>query len=832
MKRFRERGKIGGTGVDLGNSSFASHWLSVLGILLILLSCLALPARTEAQSTDWRIMTAGSKEYTASDVPKDIPGMGTETSILTIADTGPITDLNVKLNITHPYNGDLDVFLIAPDGTRVELFTDVGGTSADFQDTILDDEASQSITDGSGPFTGSYRPEGSLADFIGKNITGTWTLEITDDWSSSRAGTLNSWSLIVELEVERPPGMKYGGGTGEPNDPYQIATAADLITLGETPGDYGKCFLLTADIDLAPKLPGRKVFDKAVIAPDTDNNQQSYQGAAFTGVFDANSYIIRNLTINGKGYLGLFGQLAGEARNLRVVDVNVVGSDSYVSGLAGENSGSITASYSTGAIKGHIGVGGLVGSNTGDVTQCYSSSATASTAGWWVGGLVGANTGNITTSGSTGRVSATNSVGGLVGFGNSGTVSQCYSTCSVSGTSLGVGGLVGYNGGTAVIHCYSTGIVSGGSPGGLMGINHADVTGCFWDTQTSGRTWSAGGTGKTTAQMQTVSTFLNAGWDFVHERANGTVDIWRIDEGKDYPRLWWESTSPPPPPPPPPAEGKVIELTEATFDQIVLGSDIPVLVDFGAPWCPPCWMMDPVIEEIAKEYAGKVKVCKLDTDYSPNINRRYNIQYIPTFILFNEGQIEKRWVGVTPKKDLTDAIDELLTAIARRIIISVVRANGASGNQAPVGPYNGNTQVLPTEAGGIKNGNLCFSDRTYTWTTTPGELAGLEYVRTFYSDKTNTTVTYTLTTKREATVIITIDGLITNPQAAADQATARFAPAGTFVDSYMRLDIFNSNVTTNRTVMQRVFTARLPAGTYVFSAMPSNYHFYVIAAMN
>jgi hypothetical protein len=63
---------------------------------------------------------------------------------------------------------------------------------------------------------------------------------------------------------------KYSGGTGEPNDPYQIATAADLIALGEDPNDYGKHFILMADIDLDPNLPGRTVFDRAVIAPDTD----------------------------------------------------------------------------------------------------------------------------------------------------------------------------------------------------------------------------------------------------------------------------------------------------------------------------------------------------------------------------------------------------------------------------------------------------------------------------------------------------------------------------------------------------------------------------------
>jgi len=196
MKRFRERGETGGVGVDFSRSRSAPQWLSVLGIPLILLICLAFPVCTEA--------AAHSKEYKSSDVPKDIPGKGTETSTLTIADAGPIVDLNVKLNITHPYNADMDVFLIAPDGTRVELFTDVGGTSANFEDTILDDEASEPITDGSGPFAGSYRPEGSLATLKTKDVSGTWTLEVTDDWAVNRAGTLNSWSLIVETEVQEP----------------------------------------------------------------------------------------------------------------------------------------------------------------------------------------------------------------------------------------------------------------------------------------------------------------------------------------------------------------------------------------------------------------------------------------------------------------------------------------------------------------------------------------------------------------------------------------------------------------------------------------------------
>jgi len=104
----------------------------------------------------------------------------------------------------------------------------------------------------------------------------------------------------------------------------------------------------------------------------------------------------------------------------------------------------------------------------------------------------------------------------------------------------------------------------------------------------------------------------------------------------------------------------VIELTDATFDQTVLRSELPVLVDFWAPWCGPCLIMAPVIEEIADEYAGKVKVCKLNVDNEPQTTSNYGIIFIPTFILFKDGQAQRQWVGVTSKNIITAAIDKLL----------------------------------------------------------------------------------------------------------------------------------------------------------------------------
>ncbi|MGH2356927.1 MAG: proprotein convertase P-domain-containing protein [Candidatus Limnocylindria bacterium] len=166
-----------------------SHRFAV-GIALLLLG-LAAPA--------WATI------YTSTDVPKSIgPNAGTiTTSVLNVPDSGSITDVNVNLTIRHTFDADLDVFLSSPGGTIVELFTDVGGSGDNFINTTLDDSASTSITAGTAPFTGTFRPEGVLADFNGENPFGTWTLRITDDLNGD-AGTLDSWSLDIQSRAAVP----------------------------------------------------------------------------------------------------------------------------------------------------------------------------------------------------------------------------------------------------------------------------------------------------------------------------------------------------------------------------------------------------------------------------------------------------------------------------------------------------------------------------------------------------------------------------------------------------------------------------------------------------
>jgi len=300
---------------------------------------------------------------------------------------------------------------------------------------------------------------------------------------SPNGSVVNLGAYGGTLEASKSPSgdlpPRYSGGTGEPNDPYQIATAEDLMLLSEIPEDFDKHFVLMADIDLDPNLPGRTVFDRAVIAPDTDSTSTTFQGTPFTGVFDGDGHTIWHLTITGGPYLGLFGQLDSGAvvRNLGLTDANMTGSDDYVGGLVGYNNGDVATSYSTGTISGDRYIGGLVGYNRGNVKNCYSAATVA---------------------------------------GND-----------------SIGGLVANNGGGLISCCYSIGIVGGnGSVGGLVAGSYGQITYCFWDIQASGQMTSAGGIGKTTVEMQTVATFAQAGW--------GCTPVWTINEGQDYPRLLWE----------------------------------------------------------------------------------------------------------------------------------------------------------------------------------------------------------------------------------------------------------------------------------------------------
>jgi len=366
--------------------------------------------------------------------------------------------------------------------------------------------------------------------------------------------------LIAVYLLSLPAQAQYSGGSGTADDPYRIATAADLMTLGETPNDYDKHFILTADIDLDPNLPGGRAFAAALIAADTDPTLD------FEGDFDGNDRKIGNLTIHAEDgtHLGFFGCIGpgGRVRDLELEDVHIVGW-SRVGGLAACNEGRIATCRVSGSIEGYEFLGGLVGINFGAIADSRAT-IDVSCDGEYpgdAGGLVGWHQkGTIVNCSATGAVVAGDGggmLGGLVGhngyigcFGPfwTGEIINCYATGPVV---AGIGadalsGLVGHDELGSLVHCYASGKVAGGENsaylGGLVGwsmrLSHA--TACFWDVETSGQATSAGGTGLTTAEMQTAATFLVAGWDFIDETENGPNDVWWILEGQDYPRLWWE----------------------------------------------------------------------------------------------------------------------------------------------------------------------------------------------------------------------------------------------------------------------------------------------------
>ncbi len=328
--------------------------------------------------------------------------------------------------------------------------------------------------------------------------------------------------------------VEFGGGTGEPNDPYQIATADQLIAVGLDPNLPRKHFVLIADIDLSGVTLSAPVI------------------AAFYGTFDGNNHAIRNLSMTGIDNQGLFGAIVdGRVKNLGLVNVDVVsvgsagaltarnngtvhncysagsvvGMEYAVGGLVGYNEGTVADSYSVARVIGSQCVGGVVGVNYRIVAACRGTgSVTGNTT---VGGLVGENRCAISACYSTADVTGASEVGGLVGW-NRNRISGSYSTGNVEGTTR-VGGLAGYNVGR-MVPCYSTATVTGHSHestvGSLVGGGSglAGLENCYFPAPADGRSNNWIGTPLTTGQMMRQSSYI--GWTF-----------WQT--GLDRKDLWW-----------------------------------------------------------------------------------------------------------------------------------------------------------------------------------------------------------------------------------------------------------------------------------------------------
>ncbi|MCF7805121.1 MAG: T9SS type A sorting domain-containing protein [Candidatus Marinimicrobia bacterium] len=390
-----------------------------------------------------------------------------------------------------------------------------------YSDNFFDTSSNQSSATGA---TGLSEAEMQVqSNFTNWDFTSTWDMD--------QSGTFNdgypflSWQNGTDTSLPVAPS---GSGTSE--DPYLIANLGNLNWLSQSSGEWGKYYKQIADIDAS----GTSTWDGGAGFSPIGNNSTSFKGE-----YDGGGYTIDNLYINRSGTsgIGLFGVVSeATITDIGVTNVNITG-DNYVGGLVGLNySNSIVSnSYSTGNVSGGEQVGGLVGYG-------YISS-------------------NVNNSYSTCSVSGSTDVGGLVGmnYGDSpnSIVSNSYSTGSVTSTTGNVGGLVGYNVGSPVSNSYSTGSVTGtGNVGGLVGDNEDEstVSNSFWDTVTSEQDSSAGGTGKTTAQMKSLATFtdvsttgLDAAWDFETNPNDdmGNNDYWDIDNTEStnsgYPFLAWQN---------------------------------------------------------------------------------------------------------------------------------------------------------------------------------------------------------------------------------------------------------------------------------------------------
>ncbi len=296
--------------------------------------------------------------------------------------------------------------------------------------------------------------------------------------------TMKCWMILIVCLTLRSSVLyaEFAGGTGEPNDPYRIATAEQLISIGSDPNLMDKHFVLVNDVNLTGYT-----YQTALVAADANSAEESFQGAPFTGFFDGNGHIIRNLNMTDCSYMGLFGMVSPQATiiDLGVLDANITGPDTsqYVGVMAAFNRGTIATCTVTGTITGGEDVGGLVGENEGEIIDCYDTCSVTGTR--HTGGLVGENNGTITTSYVNGQVSS-------------------------SGDEWGIGSLVGYN-------------------------HRGSLVNCLWEKRTDIVISSDVCQGLTTSQMMNKEIYSLNSWA-------GNPN-WLIDSGNDYPRLVWEGTS-------------------------------------------------------------------------------------------------------------------------------------------------------------------------------------------------------------------------------------------------------------------------------------------------
>jgi hypothetical protein len=337
-------------------------------------------------------------------------------------------------------------------------------------------------------------------------------------------------------------------GTGTSTDPFLVATASDLCNVGNNLSAYYK---QTADIDMAGVT-----FTPIGVSNTT----------AFTGTYDGDNHIISNLSINATtDYTGMFTYVnGGTLKNIKLYKEIVNSTKGYTGGLAGQiiNNSSVTNCGSSGAtITGVNYIGGLFGTCASNVSKCFVVGLNMTGTSIMLGGFAGAINANVSSQVTIsqcfveGTIDGTGQtfIGGFIGMlGGYYLVKDCYSKCNVKGN-MYVSGFVAFAGGgtgsTVLSNCYTASPVTATTTnaGAFTGETGSSltITNCYWDktisiiTTDKGNANSGYATAKTTAQMQTQSTFTN--YDF--------TNIWAINSG-EYPHLqYYQAINPNPTPP-------------------------------------------------------------------------------------------------------------------------------------------------------------------------------------------------------------------------------------------------------------------------------------------
>jgi hypothetical protein len=369
--------------------------------------------------------------------------------------------------------------------------------------------------------------------------TGKMTAEMKEQSTYSGWDFGGTWWMSADGYPRLLSAARYVGA-GTEAEPYQIRNAEDWRTLMRVSGDWDKHFILTADVDFSGMV-------LTPVAPDTlASMDYQFEGTPFTGVVDGQGHTLRHIvmSLSDEDFVGLFGAIGagGRVENLHLEAISVHGRLS-VGALAGLNQGTIAGCRSDGVVQSdYYYCGGLVGDNNGGAISMSQAKGTV-LGNYWVGGLIGYhhNGGTIQSCYAGTEVRGMSYLGGLAGFMEdwTSTVTDCYATGDVTGTTTIAGGLVGYLRHGFVQQCYSTGdVVCPANAGGLLGYNISGsgfLSDLFWDIQTCHASAGVGGgdaggvAGKTTAQMKSASTYP---WNF--------AETWAICDGMNYPRLQWQ----------------------------------------------------------------------------------------------------------------------------------------------------------------------------------------------------------------------------------------------------------------------------------------------------